>query len=747
MRFNFLKGRKSKNLVDPPTPAADGTDTKTTFKDYVGDAPVSRREDDRFGRWPFSERVASTIAARSDPSSIVIAIYGRWGDGKTTVLNFIRGALKPWTNIVCIDFNPWRFDSETALLQGFFQALASVLDRSLIYRRERIGKLLRDYGSLLTLVSGSMATIAKERGSAAADVSLEELKKRIEGILREENRRVVIFMDDIDRLNKEEIQAIFRLIKLTADFENTTYMLSFDEEMVASAVGEKYSAGKTSSSYEAGVNFLEKIIQVPLHLPPCRPEALRAYCFEAIDSAIRSASIDLQQADANSFVRHFTDGLEIRLTTPRLAKRYGNALLFSLQITKGEVYPVDLMLIEGMRVFYPRLYDAVRHNHDFVLRKGPDREPFKEGEVASFIEKNTPGITEKERKAATSLLEVLFPRMNGAIYGSNFEEQWAARQRICSEDYFFRYFTYSIDVDDVSDLTIRKFVDSIVENADINELLSNLGDIASPKNATRVISKLRINEKTYSPLVSTALARTVARLGDLFPDPEGFFRVSSPFSQAAILVSQLIRNLRTDKDKAELANKLMIEAEPISFAAEIMRWTLGSESEKTLSQEDDKAMKSVLARRVEKYFAALPSSIWIFDPKHAPFLIAILNDFSHQSVAKYISLAIQENPRSAISLIKSYLPSAWSMVSGLPVEADFQRETYDSLARIVDMSTIAEVLESVYGAKLQNPQYRPEVQIDRDEKLANQFIYIHRHVQKEKSQASTDQGKSQESKQ
>src|SRR5690606_33695923 len=108
-------------------------------------------------------------------------------------------------------------------------------------------------------------------GDILGDVDIETLKERIGAILKENKSKVVIFIDDIDRLDKVEIHSIFRLVKLTADFLNTTYILSFDEEMVSAAIGERFGAGNQKS----GQNFLEKIIQVPLKIPVAQPEALK----------------------------------------------------------------------------------------------------------------------------------------------------------------------------------------------------------------------------------------------------------------------------------------------------------------------------------------------------------------------------------------------------------------------------------------------------------------------------------------
>lgn len=89
-------------------------------KNYSSDSPIHEQSQDRFSRWNFSERVAQVISKRSDPSSIVIGIYGIWGDGKTSVLNFIEKSLESDENVICIKFNPWRFGTEDELLTGFF---------------------------------------------------------------------------------------------------------------------------------------------------------------------------------------------------------------------------------------------------------------------------------------------------------------------------------------------------------------------------------------------------------------------------------------------------------------------------------------------------------------------------------------------------------------------------------------------------------------------------------------------------
>lgn len=177
-------------------------------------------------------------------------------------------------------------------------------------------------------------------------------------MLRTGDNKLVIVVDDIDRLDKNEIFTLFRLVKLTADFENTTYILSFDEKMVSNAIGERF--GENS---ESGSNFLEKIIKVPLKIPQAQKSSLYSYFINMWDKALDDNKINIDKNQAIDFTTQFNENILLRLHTPRLALRYCNVLSFSLPLLEREVNLVDLMLIEALKIFYPKHYEFVKNNH------------------------------------------------------------------------------------------------------------------------------------------------------------------------------------------------------------------------------------------------------------------------------------------------------------------------------------------------------------------------------------------------
>ncbi len=240
---------------------------------YADDQPITGIPADAFGRWPFAQRIAHTIRAREDPSSLVVGLYGPWGDGKTSVLNLMSLALKKEPDVVVVRFNPWRYVTEEDSIYAFFDTISTALGENLKGKKAKVAKLVADYAGFvapvaaLAIPGGAQGALAAQ--DAAKRVSVGELdahRAKLEARLKDTGKRVVVLIDDVDRLENTEIHALFRVLKLSADFPRTIYVLAFDYNVVATALGQRYGSGDKTS----GERFLEKIVQVPLCLPAPR---------------------------------------------------------------------------------------------------------------------------------------------------------------------------------------------------------------------------------------------------------------------------------------------------------------------------------------------------------------------------------------------------------------------------------------------------------------------------------------------
>lgn len=704
---------------------------------------------DKFNRLSFARRIGEVIVSRRDSSSLAIGIYGAWGEGKTTVFNFVERSLESSSNIICVRFNPLFFRDEEKLLLSFFKTLADALNRKLTTRAEDIGKWLAKCGEIISPLSLADSTgsvrgsgqLFQKIGNLFSQVELEENKKRIEEILEKENKKLVIFIDDIDRLDKSEIQSIFKLVKLSADFKNTIYLLAFDEEKVASAISEKYGSGDV----EAGRSFLEKIIQVPLPLPQVSFSSLQRFCFECVEEALKNSDIELIEEDVRRFVKYFSEGLAIQLKTARVAQRYGNAITFSIPLLKGEVNVVDLLLIEGIKIFYPKLYNSIKEKSSYFLGEFLDRATnFEEVKkmTINVIDQGTSELSHEAQICAKNLLKELFPRLTGVLgnihHGSNWQKKWTHQKRIASLRYFKRYFAYSISEDDISDQELIIFINQL-EQGSVSNISDEIKRITNYQSlgVDAFLTEIFKQTDNLSSLASQNLALALAQIGDYFPRPTMLFTFESSFSRAGILISYLIQNVKSD-ESFKLAEKVLQTAKPIDFAIECFKWISNikqnskeEDSKELFSKSDIKSLAEIAVNRIRSI--AQEEVIYLTLARSACELLNFWATWSSkEETNSYLRKLFEQEPDSAVDFLKCYIPTVWSMGMeapyriGLPSKGDLQRDTYNLITAVVDAELLIESFQKVYREKLNSLELGKQNDNQSIEELVVcQFVRVH----------------------
>lgn len=135
--------------------------------DY-GDNPISKPEQDMFGIDGFVQSLARSVRTMRSPNGVVIALNGPWGSGKSSAINLLKHHLANASaagEIEVVDFNPWWFRGEEALVLAFFRELYSATKPSL---GNKAKKILPKLGARLLNASGAVAPIADAAGAAGA---------------------------------------------------------------------------------------------------------------------------------------------------------------------------------------------------------------------------------------------------------------------------------------------------------------------------------------------------------------------------------------------------------------------------------------------------------------------------------------------------------------------------------------------------------------------------------------------------
>ena len=687
-------------------------------RSYAADSPLDSTKLDQFDRASFAAAVAEGIASNKDPSSIVIGIYGPWGDGKTTLLNFVEEKLQGRQGIISMQFNPWRYQTEEILLVSFFSALARQLGKSLVGPHE---KLAEKYGFLLKPIpylGDTLRDVSKKFG----EISLDAFKRRIEDVLVEKKTRLVVLMDDIDRLSLEEVQATFRLIKLSGSLKYITYVLAFDDKMVAAALKQRYI-----SDEETGHGFLEKIVQVPLRLPKTPKEILIRFCRERIKESSESIGITID-AEQDKLLDQYFSLLSELLQTPRQCKRLDNALIFAFALLKGEVNPVDLIVIETLRVLAPKIYEVIRSNRDYFLGCVTHSKDDIDKRVIEPALSSTPF---KARQNVQEVLNKLFPE--AAVMQNPFAQIQASlydhladQQRIASKDYFDRFFTYNVPSTEVRDSQVASILSGI-ETRDVKETGNQLQKIIDgfvSAGANRLIDKLSMRRNLLDIDVCRRLAPAICCIGQNF---EAFVEGNFPFSHpgdAAMLVRQLVLNVppvgldtgsvdwRTDTIQRML-DMCPIEARAILFLYACLN-AIGAKNDEQISYlsvygdyqssrradagplisaEQFTALNPQIAEKIRK----VHESGYLYDFKNRQFSRDLVDFWircsTRQEVGGLVQQAIEKDPKRAIAVVGWYIDNAYSVDT-------FKKEYHDRIHSIVNSSLLLDSLSKDFGDAL-----------------------------------------------
>jgi len=441
--------------------------------DY-GDLPISTPDQDMFGIDGFVQSLARSVRTMRSPNGVVIALNGPWGSGKSSAINLLKHHLSDVTGsgeIQLVDFNPWWFRGEEALVLAFFRELYAATKPTL---GDKAKKLLPKIGARLLNAGGAVAPIADAAGAAGAGAvasgvmgwlggmiedgeSVEKLHKELSAALAEQSKRFVVLIDDIDRLAPDEAITMFRMVKSVGRLPNVIYVLSFDRELAERVVAERFPS--------EGPHYLEKIVQAAFELPAPLETDIHRILIANIDALVSG----IGQKRLLNVMNMFHAAVAPEIKTPRDATRYINALSITWPAVEGDVDLGDFIAIEAFRLFQPGIYRAIRDNQTIVCeatREQYDRDKGAERLDAILLSKVD------DKKHYRDALVRLFPRLD-AIWGNTIRggSRFDKDRRIASPAHFQTYFRMSIDPDAIPRKELAEILDNPSDTAKVSETL------------------------------------------------------------------------------------------------------------------------------------------------------------------------------------------------------------------------------------------------------------------------------------
>lgn len=325
------------------------------------DLPIGKSSEDILNRKSFSKNLARVILEYSSPEAFSIGLYGKWGSGKTSVLNMILEEIETTaSDVIILRFNPWLCSDSKQLIAQFFKQLASVIKLKKP-ASNRIWELIDNYADAFELseaipIAGNILTIiAKVLGKHAKthmddkNGDLQNIKDQIIKQLSEAQEKIIVTIDDIDRLSEDEIISVFQLVKSLADFPYTMYLLAFDYDVVVNAL-KKVQSGD-------GAEYLEKVVQVPFLLPAPNIDDIYNVLFSKLNSIL--SDLPEEKWDKVGWNEIFQFGIKHYIASIRDIIRYTNVFSLNFELLKDETDSVDLLGLTCLQVFEPNVYSRV----------------------------------------------------------------------------------------------------------------------------------------------------------------------------------------------------------------------------------------------------------------------------------------------------------------------------------------------------------------------------------------------------
>lgn len=492
-------------------------------KHLLGNEPINNFEQDLFNFKHYAEKVKKIIQLNSNNNEpLTFGVYGKWGEGKTSFLNLLKYKIEHFDKnegkkeYLSYDFNPWRYSNEDEMLFDFFDGIAKKFYVNKETTIQEVGKWISKYSKYLKAVKIS-ATVglpkilntkvefnpdkifeALGEDLQGEKISLEFFKNKINEAINKANFKVVVFIDDLDRLDKNEIYTILKLIKLNASFDNFIFITTLDSEHVSKAIKDRYG-----DNDEDGKLFLEKIFNIPIHLPKIEEEDIKFYFEKKLDEVAKK--LDLNQ-DKEEEIRYIKQDLQLNLfKSPREIIRVLNSFFIGAFGFEKEINLRDLFWIEFLKIKDENLYDEIKK-----YSRSSELQVFFEGqsELINFnddFSQQQNSIYVKEPNGTRKSFIEKYPKSNfilDDLFPLNIEKSdidnnsFDLNLNINSVNHFNKYFSFHTE-NKLKNVTIENIKFQVIEKNEESLLIELNNLFANEKLYYKAVYKLESLIKLY----------------------------------------------------------------------------------------------------------------------------------------------------------------------------------------------------------------------------------------------------------
>lgn len=545
-------------------------------------------EEDALNRAVFAQRMARAIATTmTRKEALVVALYGEWGSGKTTIKHFVRHYLQKDHGIGPVEFTPWEWTGRDTLLDAFFLQVERAVRRSWSWLDIRFSWRFRRYGAalgifapfaawgqawwipllmflgggasifwpgmgahpelhtgavvvatlgatltLLQVASEGPATFAAKWAELRRS-SLPDIRAELATLLGKQRKPTVVFLDDLDRLGEDEIRQVVGFIKAIANLPGIVFVVLCQRDKVAKALGDD--------------DFLHKIVQAGFHVPVPPSGALRQMLEDGLREIVADPRFS-QRWDWQRWHSFYDEHLCGYFRTPRQVVRYLGSLPFYLHQHLNEqsleINAIDVAVLEVLRMHEPTVFERLAGrpiitHRDVMVWLGSDYEKSQQESVINDI---VSVKSERERGRLKAFLNALFPLLDPNSPGSDTTlNNWDRELRVCHPHHYDRYFQLILPSGQCATLDFERI--RIAAEKTPDDLYHALRELDGRRLLGDFMSRAGVAFSEATTAMAENYFLAFCLIGDELPELLGYGETQQRRSHAINLCLELLRRL------------------------------------------------------------------------------------------------------------------------------------------------------------------------------------------------------------
>jgi len=597
---------------------------------YFTDDPITKLKDDLFDRKTFVNGLARDINNWVGKSSLVVALYGPWGSGKSSVLNLLQMRLAHYKKCQTISFDPWYFNSTEQLIQTF---LTIVKNKVMPYatkdkdRKQKLEDAFTKYGIVLSFepeinVSIFKFKLGKAEANKRESENPETVRNTLKQLLTSIPEKFIILIDNLDRLDPPELMLMFKLVRLCSDFPNFIFVLAFDHRQVQELI--------TQQNIDS--DFIAKIIQLDIELPLIDQDEIDRFVITSIQLIINNLRLDIKQKTWDRYENIYYQVISSLLINDlRKAKRYLNSIMFTIPLVRENVDLADFLVLEAIRVFYPKIYSGLPLYRKELTTFEYGIDPLRNQRLAELHKFQEWIVKELSEEKGTHICEVLigflFPPIGAYFQNTSNpsiitrQDEYLANQRICIPEFFDMYFKFRLPKGEISTTILEEIEDTLNKNEEISAEQVVALILSEKQRLSQLLRKFYFRINSINLVGRTILITSLGKMGNVL-EWELLNSWNSSGSTAIRLIIKCTERFENDPSIQRAIVEVISTTPSLSFASELISKLFSDDRLPQIGQNERAFLQSLMIDRLHKevleknenIFSSYPTSYyWILN--------------------------------------------------------------------------------------------------------------------------------------